>query len=420
MRQFPDGFLWGASTAGHQVEGNNTNSDLWFLELLPETIFKEPSGVACNSYELWETDLDVAASLGLNAYRFSIEWARIEPERGVYSAEALAHYSAIVDGCRARGLEPIVTYNHFVAPLWFTAGGGWLRADAPAIFAEYCTVVTQAIGDRVTWFMTMNEPNIRNILNYAGLPHFLHGLLVNMLKAAETKLGVEKFRGVQFFLPEDNDAMRASLAAGHVAGRAAIKEVAPHAMVGLGVAMMDDVAIGEAPMLGAKRRDCYETWFELAKDDDFVGVQNYSRSMFGPEGLLPVPEGSPKNGGGEETYPPSLANCVRYAHEQTGVPVFITEHGLNTTNDRHRAEFIVASLAFLHDVIEEGLPVIGYCHWSLLDNFEWVGGYEPKFGLVAVDDISLERSVKESGLVYGMIARANGLALAGLEPAHAL
>jgi beta-glucosidase len=409
MRQFPEGFLWGASTAGHQVEGNNSSSDLWLLEQLPVTVFKEPSGIACNSYELWETDLDVAASLGLNAYRFSVEWARVEPERGVYSQEALDHYAAIVDGCRVRGLEPVVTYNHFVAPLWFTAGGGWLAAGSDQTFADYCTVVTKALGHGMTWAMTMNEPNIRNILDHAGLPHFLHGILVAMLQGAEEKLGVEKFRGVQFFLPEDADAMRAALAAGHIAGRAAIKAVAPHAKVGLGVAMMDDVAIGDAPMLEQKRRDCYETWFELAKDDDFVGVQNYSRALFGPQGLLPPPAGSPVNQGGEETYPPSLANCVLYAREQTGVPVFITEHGLSTTDDRRRAEFIPASLAHLHDVIEAGVPVIGYCHWSLLDNYEWVAGYGPKFGLVEVDEVSFVRTPKPSARVYGAIAQANGV-----------
>lgn len=409
MRAFPDGFLWGASTAGHQVEGNNTNSDLWFLEQLSVTVFREPSGIACNSYELWERDLDIVQSLGLNTYRFSIEWARVEPERGVFSQEALDHYAAILDGCRARGLEPVVTYSHFVAPLWFTAGGGWLAADAPEVFARYCTVVTEALGARFTWAMTLNEPNIRNILDYMGLPDFLHDLLVGMLRTAEETLDVERFRGMQFFLPEDVEAMRAGMAAGHRAARAAIKAAAPHIKVGLGLAMMDDVAIGEAPMLEAKRRDCYATWLELARDDDFIGVQNYSRSLFGPQGLLHPPAGSPTNQGGEETYPPSLANCIRYAYEQSGVPVLVTEHGLSTLDDRKRAEFIPASLAHVHDVIESGLPVLGYCHWSLLDNFEWVSGYGPKFGLCAVDDVTLERTPKESAFVLGAIARANAV-----------
>lgn len=419
-RSFPEGFLWGASTAGHQVEGNNSNSDLWLFEQLPVTVFREPSGAACNSWELWERDLDVVKELGLNTYRFSVEWARIEPERGVYSHTALAHYAAVLDGCRARGLEPVVTYNHFVAPLWFTARGGWLAADAPQIFADYCTAVTQALGERFTYALTLNEPNIRNILDYAGLPDFVEGILRGMLAEAERQLGVERVRGVQFFFPEDAVAMRAALAEGHRAARAAIKAIAPQMKVGLGLAMMDDVAIGDAPMLADKRRDCYDTWFELAREDDFIGVQNYSRSIFGPNGLIHPPAGSPVNQGGEETYPPSLANCVRFAHEQTGVPVLITEHGLSTTDDRRRAEFIVAALAHLHDVIEGGTPVLGYCHWSLLDNFEWVSGYEPKFGLVAVDEITFERTPKPSAFVLGAIAAANGVRFAGLAPSAAL
>ncbi|HEY8539636.1 MAG TPA: family 1 glycosylhydrolase, partial [Steroidobacteraceae bacterium] len=129
--QFPRGFLWGAATSGHQTEGNNTASDTWFLEHLQPTAFAEPSGDACNSFELWPTDLDLVRSLGLNSYRFSVEWARIEPERGHYSNAMLDHYSRIVDGCRERGLTPIVTFNHFTCPRWFAASGGWLNPDAP-------------------------------------------------------------------------------------------------------------------------------------------------------------------------------------------------------------------------------------------------------------------------------------------------
>ena len=127
---FPQGFLWGAATAAHQVEGNNLNSDVWLLENVKPTLFAERSGDACNSFELWETDLDLANSLNLNTYRFSIEWARIEPEPGRFSIAMLDHYKAIVEGCRARGLNPMVTFNHFTTPLWFAAKGGWANADA--------------------------------------------------------------------------------------------------------------------------------------------------------------------------------------------------------------------------------------------------------------------------------------------------
>ena len=122
-RSFPEDFIWGVATAGHQIEGDNVNSDTWFLEQLTPSVFREPSGRACNSYELWETDLQLVVDLGLNAYRFSVEWARVEPEPGHFSTDALDHYDAIVDGCHRRGLAPIVTFNHFTSPHWFAMRG---------------------------------------------------------------------------------------------------------------------------------------------------------------------------------------------------------------------------------------------------------------------------------------------------------
>src|SRR2546425_5688273 len=135
---FPTGFLWGAATAGHQIEGNNVSSDLWLAENVKPTLFREPSGDAVNSFELWARDLDLAQSLGLNTYRFSLEWARIEPEPGLFSTAMLDHYAAIIEGCRTRGLTPFVTFNHFTTPRWFAARGGWTNPDAPDLFARYC------------------------------------------------------------------------------------------------------------------------------------------------------------------------------------------------------------------------------------------------------------------------------------------
>ncbi|MGW4025107.1 family 1 glycosylhydrolase, partial [Streptomyces sp. NPDC005009] len=156
----PDTFLWGVATAGHQNEGDNSASDTWFLEHTTPSLFREPSGPACRGYQRWETDLDLAAGLGLNAFRFSVEWARVEPERGVVSAEALDHYERKVDGCLERGLAPMVTFSHFTAPHWFAAAGSWTAADAPARFAEQCDRVMARFGDRISHAVTLNEPNL--------------------------------------------------------------------------------------------------------------------------------------------------------------------------------------------------------------------------------------------------------------------
>jgi beta-glucosidase len=155
---FPADFLWGVATAGHQNEGDNVTSDTWFLENVTPTIFTDRSGTATNGWELWESDLDLVAGLGLSAYRFSVEWARIEPVEGEFSEEALDHYEAIVDGCLSRGLAPIVTFNHFTSPHWFAGRGAWLDAEAPELFARFCAVVMDRFGDRIRLAVTFNEP----------------------------------------------------------------------------------------------------------------------------------------------------------------------------------------------------------------------------------------------------------------------
>jgi beta-glucosidase len=157
-RSFPKGFLWGAATAGHQVEGNNVNSDLWLLEQVKPSVFSEPSGDAVNSFELWPVDLDLVKSIGLNSYRFSIEWARIEPEPGMFSIAMLDHYKAMIDGCRKRGIAPLVTFCHYAAPRWFAARGGWLNPDAPSLFARFCERAMKHLGSGIGHAMTLNEP----------------------------------------------------------------------------------------------------------------------------------------------------------------------------------------------------------------------------------------------------------------------
>ena len=169
-RSFPSDFLWGVAAAGHQVEGDNTNSDTWFAEQMTPPVFQEPSGKACNGYELWREDIDLARGMGLNAYRFSVEWARVEPEEGTFSDEALDHYEAIVDHCLEVGMAPVVTFNHFTSPHWFAMRGSWLDPKAPELFARYCDRVMERFGDRIAFAVTMNEPNLTRLLSWIDLP----------------------------------------------------------------------------------------------------------------------------------------------------------------------------------------------------------------------------------------------------------
>ncbi|MEV5069945.1 glycoside hydrolase family 1 protein [Microbacterium sp. LMI12-1-1.1] len=398
---FPSDFLWGVATAGHQNEGDNVHSDTWFLENVTPTVFQERSGKATNGWELWESDLDLVAGLGLNAYRFSVEWARIEPQEGEFSDEALAHYEAVIDGCLARGLAPIVTFNHFTSPHWFAARGAWLDPEAPELFARYCGVVMDRFGDRIALAVTFNEPDLPEMLTWAHLPEFVAELERQTLEAAGREAGVETYRAGNVMLREDFAGMRAGMTAGHRAGKAAIKARRPDLRVGLSLALVDDVAGpgGEATR-DRKRAEVYEHWLELAQGDDFVGVQNYERIAYGPEGQLPPEPGASLNGMGTTVEPDSLRGAVEYAYSVARVPVLVSEHGVGTPDDSIRAAFIEPSLAGLAQAIAGGVSVIGYCHWTLMDNFEWIFGYGPQLGLHSVDRESFERTAKPSAEVY--------------------
>lgn len=406
--KFPEAFLWGAATAPHQIEGNNIASDLWWLENQQPTIFAQPSGDACNSFELWEADLDIVKAMGLNCYRFGIEWARIEPEKGLFSQAMLDHYKAVIDGCRARGLTPIVTYSHFTAPRWFSAQGGWTNPESASLFARYCDKATRALGQGIDRVITLNEPNILLLLK-PMLPPKVWDIQKLTLETAARRLGVDRFVSANVAGLDDLPALQSGLLAAHKAGKAAIKAVRSDLPIGFSLAMMDDQAVGKASVRDRMRRELYGEWLELAKADDFIGVQNYERALWGDKGRLPAPSGATVNWSGSEVWGPSLGGAVRYAHEATGVPILVSEHGVGTDDDAIRARFIPEALAGLKAAVDDGVPVLGYCHWSLLDNFEWIFGYKPKFGLVSVDPQSFARTPKPSAAVYGAIARRNAL-----------
>ena len=404
----PSTFLWGAATAGHQVDGGDIDSDTTFLENVTPTVFVAPAGVACGAWERWETDLDLAAAMGLNAFRFSLEWSRIEPRQGEINATAMAHYSAMLDGCLARGLAPLVTLSHFTLPHWFAARGGWFAGDSAELFAGYCRLVTERLGDRFALVVTLNEPNLQHVLADM-LPPAVWELSAATLDAASAAAGVARYRSGNVAKLDEIAGLEDGFAAAHIAARAAVKAVRPELPVGLSIAVADDVALpgGEAHR-DRVRSACYGRWLELAKSDDFVGVQNYEQAIYDASGRVAPGPAVELNGMGSPIRPASLEGAVRYVAEATGVPVLVTEHGLSTEDDAQRCAFIPQALAGLDRAIADGVPVLGYCHWTFLDNFEWVSGFGPKFGLHSVDRDTLERTPKESSRVYAaeIVARA--------------
>jgi beta-glucosidase len=389
-------FLWGVATSGHQTEGGNTTSDTWFAENVSPTVFREPSGPACDGFHRWREDLDLVAGMGLSAYRFSVEWARVEPVEGTFSDRALDHYAAIADRCVELGLAPVVTFNHMTAPRWFAMRGGWLDPGSAEVFARYCGVLMDRIGDAIAYAVTLNEPNLPRLLSWFPIPGAVRDLERATLEAAGKAAGVERYRLANVALPEEFDALEDGMAAAHTAARAAIKARRPGLPVGLSLAVVDDQASGDTTIRDQKRSDVYARWLRLARDDDFAGVQNYERALYDGTVSHPAPE----------VHPSSLGNAVRYVHAETGVPVFVTEHGLATDDDSRRAAFLEPALAGLRGAIDDGVPVLGYLHWTLLDNFEWIFGYGPKLGLVEVDRETFARTPKPSAAEYARIVRA--------------
>lgn len=401
---FPQHFLWGASTAGHQVDGGDVNSDTTFIEHVEPTVFKEPAGIACNSWERWEDDLNCVRDMGLNAYRFSVEWCRVEPERGIVDEAGLDHYDRMVDGCLKRGIAPAVTLSHFTAPHWFAKEGSWMNPHAADWFADQATRVMERIGDRVSMVVTFNEPNLSQILAHGAMPREAFAFQQQVLAAASAKAGVEHYRLGNVQDIDEFDEMDAGQARAHRRAVEAVRAAAPGVPVGLSLSVIDDdwaTSAGRA-IVEAKRTACYDKWADVVKGDDFIGVQNYERIVYGDNGPIPAADGEPVNGMGTPVEPGSLAGAVTYIHELTGLPIVVTEHGISTDDDELRCDFIHRSLPQLVGLMHRGVPVLGYFHWTLLDNFEWISAFDSKLGLYTVDREggTYDRIAKPSAKVY--------------------
>ncbi|MFM5968844.1 MAG: glycoside hydrolase family 1 protein [Micrococcales bacterium] len=411
-KQFPKDFVWGVAAAGHQIEGFNTQSDLWFCEQQEPSVFREKSGIACDSYNRWAEDLDITKAMNVNTYRMSIEWARIQPTEDSFDDAEFAHYEAILDGCIARGLKTNVTMNHFASPHWFAMQAGWLNPKAPELFAKYCEEVVRRLGSKIDYIVTFNEPNLPKLLSYMDLPPIVQQLNKLTMEGAARNAGVEKYRTSNVMLDEDYDAYGIGMERGHELARKAMKAIVPNTPIGLSIAMIDDQLENEntnPTARDAKREDCYGQWLRLARHDEFMGVQNYERMFYNDNGRIDPKPGAKLNSFGNELHGEALANCVEYAHSITGKPIMVTEHGVNAEDDTEREWIITESLKGLLASIERGTPVWGYTHWSLLDNFEWVFGYGPKFGLCSVDRETMARTRKPSSYVYAGIAAANAI-----------
>lgn len=406
QRKLRPDFLWGAATAGHQVEGSNINSDSWVLEHLPHSGFAAPSGDACDSYHRWREDLALVKKIGLNCYRFGIEWSRIEPEEGEYSLAALDHYRAMIDGCVEMGLVPLVTYSHFTVPRWFAAKGGWEEPANVEHFVRFCERAARALGRNYNHALTFNEPNLAAQLSWqpgfrATMPYFAQSSA-----AAAKAVGSNRFSSTPIF-----DIARAGPIQVDAHHRAveAIKSIRPDLQLGLSLAVADEQTGPDSDGLKRKIAQVYAPWFDAVAKDDFVGVQTYGRAVVGKDIDLALPAGAELTQTEMEYYPQALEATVRWVAKETGRPVIVTENGIATADDSRRIAYMDHALAGLGRAIKDGVDVRGYIHWSLLDNFEWNRAYTAQFGLVAVDRMTFRRTMKPSATHLGRYARANSI-----------
>jgi beta-glucosidase len=409
---FPAGFLWGCATSAHQAEGNNTCSDIWMLEHLPKSIFKEPSGDACDHYHLYPQDIEMIASLGFNTYRFSLEWARIEPEEGFFSRAQLEHYRRMLAACRQHNLTPMLTYSHLSLPRWFAMQGGWEQKAAADRFARFCERATRHLGDLIGYASTLNEPNTPQMMKWlklpaSQLPEWISLPLALRFVRLRIRMQINAGDFSNLLLCNAKKA-RDGLLAAHAKGMAAIKAVRPDLPTGFTLTMSDDEPADGESRIAEKREEVYGPWLEAARHCDYLGVQPYTRTMVGTRDQAP-PKDAELTQTGMEFYPEAVGHVVRYAAKEAGVPIIVTESGIATEDDSRRVEYTRRALVGLKSAIDDGVDVRGYVAWSLIDNFEWDKGYTPKFGLIAVDFSTQQRTIKPSARVLGEIARGNSL-----------
>lgn len=385
-RAFPHDFIWGTATSAYQVEGGNYASDWWEWERDPAGGCIEASLDACDHYHRYPSDIATIAQLGFNAYRFSIEWSRVEPEAGEFSRAQLDHYRRMLECCHDNGLRPIPTFHHFTSPRWIALAGGWQSGETPERFARYCEEAARHLGDLFDIALTINEPNMPSLLGYQD------GLFPPGKRDPQARQTVDR-----------------NFITAHELAREAIRSGSA-ARVGLALAMVDLEAVdGGEQTLERLRREREDVYLEATGADDFVGVNAYTRHDVGPEGIRVPPPGAETTALGWEYWPQSLGACLRRAATVTGKPLIATENGIGTDDDRRRIDYVRSALEGLLQCLTDGLDVRGYIYWSALDNFEWNHGYGPRFGLISVERETQERAVKESGRWLGAIARSGRL-----------
>lgn len=392
--KFPDGFLWGAATSAHQVEGNNVNSDWWAWEQkLPSQM---RSGKACDQYNLYEQDFDLIKQLNHNCHRLSIEWSRIEPRQGEFDTSEINHYLKLLKYLKSLKITVMLTLWHFTLPKWVAEEGGWENSKTVQYFERFVKRVAPEIAEYVDMWVTLNEPGvyvyeayverawpparksfwgqIKTILNLASA----HKRVYKYLHHNYPKKKVGIAQNVQSFQPYHK-----------------------HSLVEQMVVIATDLISNHL------------FYFLTKGNHDFLGINYYfhvrfkDSKHFWPEIADAAKESRDVSDLGWEVYPEGLYDVL--ADLSDDIPIYITECGIASTNDDRRNRFLIAYLNEVYKAIKNGIDVRGFFYWSLIDNFEWHKGFEPRFGLVEVDYNTQKRRIRPSALVYTDIIQHNGI-----------
>jgi len=403
---FPKGFLWGASTASHQVEGGtDTDWDRWerahanksyrssklllgrlknWPEIraqaqLPETYI---AGQAVDHYNRYEEDFKLVRELNMNTFRFSIEWARIEPREGEWDMAEIEHYRTYLTKLRAQGTEAFVSLWHFTSPTWFMDRGGFAKSANVALFTRYAEKIAEELGQMLTFVNPMNEPNTYVSMSYlAGLwPPQRHNL----------------FTAVRVYK---------NMIAAHAEAYKVLKAHNPQMQVGTVTALNVDKLASRFPVARLTQwvwQRVAKYWFldSVPATSDFVGVNFYMTNYYQWYGGVRTPS-QPKNDLGWYMEPGAIGGLLVEVYNRYKQPVYVTENGLADNHDQYRQWWIEQTIAGMRSALGSGVDLRGYLHWSLLDNFEWAFGWLAEFGLVHVDRATMQRTIRPSAQWFG-------------------
>lgn len=402
---FPGGFLWGTATSSYQVEGGIENND-WAQAARDGRV--PVAGRACDQYNRYEEDFDIAKTLGQNAHRFSIEWARIEPEEGRFNNDEIEHYRKVLIALWDRGLEPFVTLWHFTLPIWFAKMGGFENKKAPFYFSRYCEYVVgrlqgaplhtckgapckhkdvgRLVRNRglVKFWITINEPMV-----YAG-QGYVQGVWPPFKKNF-----IKVWRVVDNLITSHNVAYQK------------IKKILPTSQIGIAADQVDyhynrnPISFCQAKFMD--RFGNHRFLSHISKFQDFIGVNYYRPIIY--YGRLAFE----KSDMGWDIYPEGIYNVLMRL-KRYRKPIYITENGIADAADAKRAKYIKDHLHWIWQAIHDGCDIRGYFYWSLIDNFEWAHSFAPRFGLVEVNYDTLEREIRQSAYEYKRICESNSLA----------